>query len=72
MRNLQEKIITTLFIVCLALGLYRIWGYTIYEVPYGYDPGFFRYAIQSAIDTLPSLPYHEPLFALMSLVLVFI
>lgn len=80
MRTVSEKLFILFFLIALALGIYRIWGYTVYEVPYGYDPGFFRYAIQSAIDTLPnlpgksdpSLPYHEPLFPLLTVLLTFI
>ena len=52
----------------------------MFEVPYGYDPGFFRYAIESALGALPgvpgptdsSLPYHEPLFNFLAVLLTFV
>jgi hypothetical protein len=75
-----EKFILAIFFACLWLGIYRIWWYAIHEVPYGYDPGFFRYAIQTALEGLPNLswisepflPYHEPLFPILSIILTFI
>lgn len=80
MRNIKDKFIFALFFLSLGLGIYRIWGYTLYEIPYGYDPGFFRHAIQTVIATLPStplisdptLPYNEPLFSFLAIILVFI
>lgn len=75
-----EKILIWIFLLSLFIGSYRIIGYFVYDIPYGYDPGFFRYAIQVSIDALPSisaptspyLPYNEPLYGILTTVLTFI
>lgn len=75
-----EKVLWIIFILSLLLGSYRIFGYFVYHIPYGYDPGFFRHAIQASLDILPAiipapdptLPYHEPLFGIFSVILTFI
>ncbi|NRH21508.1 hypothetical protein HOO68_05715 [Candidatus Gracilibacteria bacterium] len=75
-----EKILIGIFLLSLFIGSYRIIGYFVYDIPYGYDPGFFRYAIQVSIDALPSisaptspyLPYNEPLYGILTTVLTFI
>lgn len=78
--RLLEKVLIGIFFVAFLLGAYRIVGYFLYNIPYGYDPGFFRYAIAQSIAALPelppppssTLPYHEPLFGILSTVLSFI
>lgn len=75
-----EKVLIWIFITCLILGSYRLIGYFTYGIPYWYDPGFFRYAIQASLDALPYfpgtptyyLPYNEPLFGIFTTILTFI
>jgi hypothetical protein len=69
-----------LFVLTFLLGIWRISGYFAYHIPYGYDPGFFRHAIDISLAALPhlpgvqspNLPYHEPLFGILSTILTFI
>lgn len=76
----SERVLILMFSIALLLGCYRIYGYYLHDIPYGYDPGFFRYAIESALASLPglppapspNLPYHEPLFGILASILTFI
>lgn len=75
-----EKILIAIFCIALLIGSYRLVWYFVYNIPYGYDPGFFRYGIQTSLEALPNiaaptsvyLPYNEPLYGILTTVLTFI
>lgn len=80
MSRYTNTLLFCLFGICFLLGLYRLIGYTDSLIPYGYDPGFFRSAIDRAILSLPHLdftvppghPYHEPLFSILVVIFSFL
>lgn len=77
MNRYHPSFLAILVFSTFALWLLRMVWYLTYEVPYWYDPWFFRYAIEQTISTLPHLsfsqppgyPYHEPLFLVLTTIL---